>query len=147
MSSTNKTANYDLSQFTGGDKPAWLTDYNQDMSKIDAGIKSAADTATAANGKADSNTTNIGDLSYLSTSAKNNLVAAINETDTKSETAQSVANNANTNASTALEQANTAVTNISKFNLTQRSTLTPTVTQGTINALTYLRFTTDPSSY
>ena len=35
MSSTNKTTNYDLSQFVGSDKPAWLSDYNQDMSKID----------------------------------------------------------------------------------------------------------------
>ena len=35
MSSTNKTTNYELSQFLGTDKPAWLSDYNTDMSKID----------------------------------------------------------------------------------------------------------------
>ena len=49
------------------------------MSKIDAGIHNAATTATGADGKADANTTAIGDLTYLATSAKNNLVAAINE--------------------------------------------------------------------
>lgn len=36
MASTNKTTTLDLSQFTGTDKPDWLTDYNDDMEKIDA---------------------------------------------------------------------------------------------------------------
>lgn len=35
MSSTNKTAKLELSQFLGTDKPAWLGDYNSDMQKID----------------------------------------------------------------------------------------------------------------
>lgn len=42
MSSTNKTANYELSQFIGSDKPAWLIDYNGDMSKIDTAIHNIA---------------------------------------------------------------------------------------------------------
>lgn len=109
MSSTNKTANYDLSQFIANDKPAWLQDYNSDMSKIDAGIKGAADTATSADGKASANTTNIGDMSYLSTTAKNTLVAAINETDAKSETAQSVATDASNTATSAFELASQSV--------------------------------------
>ena len=41
MASTNKTTNYELSQFVGSDIPAWLSDYNGDMSKIDAGIHAA----------------------------------------------------------------------------------------------------------
>ena len=53
MSSTNKTQNYDLSQFVGGDIPSWLGDYNGDMSKIDtaiAGVASGAgDTASEVN--------------------------------------------------------------------------------------------------
>lgn len=101
MSSTNKTTNYELSQFTGSDKPAWLTDYNQDMAKIDTGIHSAQAAATGADGKADANTTNIGDLSYLSTTAKNNLVAAINEVDNNAETAQNTANSASNTANSA----------------------------------------------
>ena len=36
MASTNKTTTLDLSQFVGTDKPDWLTDYNEDMEKIDA---------------------------------------------------------------------------------------------------------------
>lgn len=36
MSSANKTTTLKLSQFVGTDKPDWLTDYNEDMEKIDA---------------------------------------------------------------------------------------------------------------
>lgn len=51
MASTNKTTNYELSQFQSSDIPAWLTDYNGDMQKIDAGIHAAKVQADgAANG-------------------------------------------------------------------------------------------------
>lgn len=43
MASTNKTRNYDLSQFVGTDRPTWLGDYNSDMAKIDAQMKANAD--------------------------------------------------------------------------------------------------------
>lgn len=43
MTATNKTANYDLSQFVGTDRPTWLGDYNSDMEKIDAQLKQNAD--------------------------------------------------------------------------------------------------------
>lgn len=111
MSSTNKTTNYELSQFIGADKPAWLSDYNTDMSKIDAGVYTAQTTATAADGKADTNTTNIGTLSNLTTTAKTNLVAAINEVDTNADAAQQSADNANTTAAGAA----TAVENLAKY--------------------------------
>lgn len=69
MSSTNKTTNYNLSQFIGSDKPAWLVDYNGDMSAIDTQMKANADAASAAqttantaDGKAD---TNAGAISTL----------------------------------------------------------------------------------
>ena len=39
MSSTNKTTNYQLSQFVGTDIPSILNDYNGDMRKIDTAIK------------------------------------------------------------------------------------------------------------
>ena len=74
MASTNKTTNYELSQYIGTDKPTYLTDYNQDMSKIDAGIH-------AAKSEADTNANAIGDLSSLTTTAKTSLVAAANEID------------------------------------------------------------------
>lgn len=49
MSSTNKTTYYNLSQYIGSDKPTYLSDYNSDMSKIDAGIHNVQETATTAN--------------------------------------------------------------------------------------------------
>lgn len=50
MASTNKTTNYELSQFQSSDIPAWLTDYNGDMQKIDAGIHAAKAQANEAAG-------------------------------------------------------------------------------------------------
>lgn len=53
MSSTNKTTTLKLSQFVGNDKPDWLTDYNEDMEKIDAFATTAesdiSDAQSAAN--------------------------------------------------------------------------------------------------
>lgn len=52
MTATNKTENYELSQFVGSDRPTWLGDYNSDMSKIDAQLKrNADDIASAAAGR------------------------------------------------------------------------------------------------
>lgn len=98
MSSTNHTTNYNLSQFLGSDKPAWLSDYNGDMGKIDTAIKNAADTANVADGKGDTAATNIGTLSNLTTTVKTNLVAAINEVDGNADTAQNTADAAGTKA-------------------------------------------------
>jgi hypothetical protein len=48
MSSTNKTTNYNLSQYIGTDKPTYLGDYNGDMLKIDTQLKANADSASNA---------------------------------------------------------------------------------------------------
>lgn len=48
MTASNKTANYELSQFVGTDRPTWLGDYNSDMSKIDAQLKRNADDIASA---------------------------------------------------------------------------------------------------
>ena len=53
MSSTNKTTNYELTQFLATDVPSWLVDYNGDMSKIDTQMKVNATAAAAAQSKAD----------------------------------------------------------------------------------------------
>ena len=100
MASTNKTSHYELSQFLGTDKPAWLTDYNSDMTKIDAGINTAQSTATGADGKADSANTAIGTLTNLNTQDKTSVVAAINEANTNATTAQNTANSADGKIST-----------------------------------------------
>lgn len=83
MSSTNKTTNYQLSQFIGSDVPAWLVDYNGDMGKIDTAIK-GVDTK-AEQGIADASTA-----------------------DAKAVQAQTTANTAVTNAETAQNTANSA---------------------------------------
>lgn len=48
MSSTNKTANFKLSQFIGTDKPTFLGDYNNDMNIIDGALFTASQTAEEA---------------------------------------------------------------------------------------------------
>lgn len=76
MASTNKTANYDLSQYIGTDKPTYLGDYNGDMQKIDTAIKEASDSATTANTNATQAQT-----------AANNAQATANTANTKANTA------------------------------------------------------------
>lgn len=112
MSSTNKTTNYELSQFIGTDKPAWLTDYNADMSKIDTGVATAQGTATGADTKATANATAIGTLANLTTEAKTNLVAAINEVDTHADAAAGTAADAASTANTASAAASTALRDV-----------------------------------
>lgn len=134
MASTNKTTHYELSQFLGTDKPAWLTDYNADMSKIDTGINAAQTTATGADGKADSANTAIGTLANLTTTDKTSVVAAINEVDNNADTAQNTANTAVNTANTAASNV-TALTN--KFNLSTNldyTNSTITVTNATLAA-------------
>lgn len=51
MTATNHTTNYNLSQFTGTDRPTWLGDYNGDMTKIDAQLKKNADAIASGAGR------------------------------------------------------------------------------------------------
>lgn len=98
MASTNKTTTLNLSQFVGTDKPDWLTDYNEDMEKIDTWATTADSDINAANNNA--------------TSAK-----------TTAESASTAANNAVTSAASA----NTAVQNIlASLNWTRGTIATPT---------------------
>lgn len=126
MASTNKTTNYELSQFLGSDKPAWLSDYNADMSKIDTAIKNAADSATAAGGEATAATTAIGTLTNLTTDDKTSTVAAINEVDSHADTAQNTANTASGLATNAI----TGVNNLkAMFDLNSITSLTGSSSQ------------------
>lgn len=52
MSSTNKTTNYNLSQYIGTDKPTYLGDYNADMLKIDTQMKANSVSASNATSSA-----------------------------------------------------------------------------------------------
>lgn len=53
MGHTNQTANYNLPQFVGTDKPSWLGDINDAFAAIDTAIAAAASEASTADGKAD----------------------------------------------------------------------------------------------
>ena len=129
MASTNKTTHYELSQFLGTDKPAWLTDYNADMSKIDTGINGAQTTATGADGKADAANTAIGTLTSLETTVKTDVVSAINEVNTAAGTAQNTANS----ASSAATDNRTSITAIEQYlTLSSESQLTTSTSAGTI---------------
>lgn len=108
MASTNKTTNYELSQYVSSDKPTYLVDYNSDMSKIDTAIHTAKTTADGA-----------------ATAATNAATAA--------ETAQGTANTAVTNAATAQSGVNSNATNIGV--LANLTTVEKTSLVGAINEL------------
>lgn len=111
MSSTNKTTNYNLSQYIGTDKPTYLGDYNSDMLKIDTQLKANADSASNAASAAgaaqavasdasknvqilnDSVTANSGDIAGLKTKNAQQDVSIQNA----SNTASSALNKANQN--------------------------------------------------
>ena len=135
MASTNKTTNYELSQFLGTDKPAWLSDYNTDMSKIDAQMKLNADAATTAGGTATAANTAIGTLANLTTDVKTSVVAAINEVDSHADSAQGTASSAlstATGVSTDFNNFKTYMT-LSSFTSYTTSDLQITAGSGTIN--------------
>ena len=70
MGHTNETANVELSQFLGTDKPAWLVDYNGDMAKLDAYIY-------AVKVKADANESAITSLGNRVTTVENDITNTI----------------------------------------------------------------------
>ena len=133
MSSTNKTVNYELSQFLGTDKPAWLGDYNVDMGKIDAQMKLNATAASAAQGTATAAAAGLGDVTELTTTDKSSAVAAINEVDTAAETAQQTANTAAGAAATA----NNAIEALKSYlDLNTINALTFTTSAGSVSSQT-----------
>ena len=94
MSHTNTTANYNLPQFVGTDKPSWLTDVNGAMTSIDTQMKA----------NADANTTTAGDLNTLAgrvTTAEQNITTQ----GSTLQTVSNVASTASTNASNAMTKA------------------------------------------
>lgn len=104
MSSTNKTTNYDLSQYIGTDKPTYLGDYNSDMNKIDAQMKKNGDAVASAMSTA-------GTANSNATQAKSQAEIALKtatQAQNTAETAQNTASTASQNATTALNTASAA---------------------------------------
>lgn len=119
MSSTNKTTNYNLSQYIGTDKPTYLGDYNSDMLKIDNQLKanadsasnaaSAASTAQAVASDASKNVQKLND----SVTANSEEIAGLKTKNAQQDT--SIQNASNT-ASSALNKANQNEHNITDIN-------------------------------
>lgn len=122
MSSTNKTTNYNLSQYIGSDKPTYLGDYNSDMLKIDTQMKLNADNTSAANS-----------LANTAKSTADSAVESASNAQTSANEAQTTANNAQTSASNANVKADNALAQIANFNLSdyiQKSGDDITITNG-----------------
>lgn len=137
MASTNKTTNYELSQYIGTDKPTYLVDYNSDMSKIDVAIKNAYDrgslgvtnaaTAQSAAETADGKATN---AATAAASAQSTAESAA----TAASTADGKAVNAQTTANSALAGTVENAAKINNFNLTVYKDLTvSSTTNCTVN--------------
>ena len=119
MSSTNKTTNYNLSQFVGTDVPSYLGDYNGDMSKIDKAIGDVANSQGSVEQSVTGLTAEVQGLSTqvsgTSTSVQQlqTTVAQIDTAYKQADTALSQRITANANNiqanTTAIENANTAI--------------------------------------
>ena len=70
---TGSTDNYELTQFASSDKPAWLVDYNEDMRKIDAGMKGNADSIASVSETVGQEGTEIADLKERMTTAETDI--------------------------------------------------------------------------
>lgn len=116
MSHTNSTTNYNLPQFVGTDKPTWLNDVNGAFSAIDTQMKANADSATTAGTNATTANNNIGTMANLETTAKTDLVSAVNEVNTNVGTVSGVASSA---SATATQANNKATALESALNMTQ----------------------------
>lgn len=136
FASTNKTANYDLPQFVGTDKPTWLGDFNEAMFDIDAAMhENATDIASVetvaenASSAASQASQDVAGLTSTVNTLSTNVSAVTQTANNAQQTATSAlntANTANTKATTALEKATTNEENIANFNLTSFKTITKT---------------------
>lgn len=140
MASTNKTTNYELSQYIGTDKPTYLSDYNGDMYKIDAQMKVNADNINTAISSAQTATTTANQANTTAGQA-NTTAQSANTTaqsaNTTATNAQSTANSALSTASTASAKADQVASDLNDF-MTQFNLSEITVYQtGGVNNIAY----------
>ena len=83
MSSVEKTAYFNLSQFGDNDKPSWRGDYTSDMGKIDTALNSVKTTAENANTNANNAITQVSDVRNTADNNKRVLSAMGLETTTE----------------------------------------------------------------
>lgn len=125
MSSTNKTPNYNLSQYVGTDKPTYLGDYNGDMLKIDSQMKENADAATNAEAsageavtKAEQAQTKIDSIDTRVSSAETNITQLQTTVQSQGENITQIsntANNAQTSATAATNKADSVEQELNNF--------------------------------
>lgn len=135
MSHTNSTPNYNLPQFVGTDKPTWLNDVNGAMSAIDTQMKANADGVTTADTKATTANNAIGTLTSLETTAKTDLVSAVNEVNATARTAQSTANTAIGSANAVASDLNAFEQKFNLINITNGNLNNTSVTGNVFNNL------------
>ena len=142
MASTNHTTNYNLSQYIGGDKPTYLGDYNGDMQKIDAQMKTNADNIATAISGVESATSTANSAVSTATSAQttaNSASSTATQASTTASNAQSTANSALSTATSAQAKANEVDEKVANFNLTSFETIAYSsmskTGNGTINSL------------
>lgn len=134
MSSTNKTPNYDLSQYVGTDKPTYLGDYNGDMLKIDTQMKDNNDAATNAQtsagealAKATQAQSDVSELDTRVDTAEQNITQLQNTVTSQGQNITNIsqkANTAQTTADGASEVANNALNLANATKLTNLTNVT-----------------------
>lgn len=139
MASTNKTTNYDLSQYIGSDKPTYLTDYNGDMLKIDTQMKTNADNIATAISGVESATTTANQANTTANQANTTATQAnttASQANTTAGNAQSTANSALSTATSAQTTANQANTKIDELNASLNFTNIKNYTQSSTGVST-----------
>ena len=103
FASTNKTANYDLPQFVGTDKPTWLGDFNTAMATIDGGmaenksnIESMDSRVSSAESTASQASQNVSALTTRVSTVESSVSSATTTANNAQQTATSALNTANT---------------------------------------------------
>ena len=123
MGATNHTANYDLPQWIGTDKPTFLGDLNDAFLKIDTGMKTNQSEISGA-------VSDAGNALAKATSAEqavNTLTPLVNTASENASQALSTANNAASTANTANTNANAAISKLNGFNWSATTLLTKPV--------------------
>lgn len=114
MSFTNKTPNYDLPQYVADDKPTYLGDFNEAMSKIDTNMKNIDNKAISSVTTAE----NANSTAEEALSTANSAQGAVSQATTTANQAKQTAENAQTTATNAQSDASTAITTANQANTT-----------------------------
>lgn len=140
MSTTNSTTNYHLSQYVGSDVTSYLTNYNADMSAIDAQMKANADAASTANTNASSAIT----TANAAASDASSALSTANDASSTATSAQTAAQEAQTAAGAAQTDAAAALTASEANNIANLApAYDPTLTYALDDLVTYV----DPETH